>query len=526
MNARVIARYRDVILSGGPIGRNDQKARRRRIGVAKHNVSRTVTDPSLRSFLTALRMTCYAVGLILAVVPVAAQPAPRKLNVLFITVDDMNNALGCYGDRRAKSPNIDRLARKGVRFDRAYCQFPLCNPSRTSFMTGRTPDTTRVYENATQFRKNLPDIASLPQHFTKNGYFAARVGKIYHYGVPGQIGTSGLDDPASWQTVVNPSGRDKDEEERVLNPTKFGNIGGALTWFDTEGDGSDHTDAKGADAAIRLLEENRDRPFFLAVGFYRPHVPCVATPTYLAMHPLERISLPKEPPEHLAGILDAALTTRPANYGLDEMTLRTFTQHYHASTSLMDVQVGRVLDALERLKLADTTAVVLFGDHGWLLGEHGQWQKMSLFEESARVPLVIYVPKAKANGRACGKTVELIDLYPTLAEVCGLPPADGVEGKSLKPLLQDPRARWDKPAFTQVTRGGGRQAFQGRTVRTERWRYTEWDFGAKGAELYDHNADPHEYHNLATDPVHAKTVEEMKRLLDARFPRKQGSGGV
>jgi iduronate 2-sulfatase len=468
-----------------------------------------------------LRTICLLYMAACAAMPASAQGGRPKMNVLFITMDDMNNALGCYGDRRAKSPNIDRLAKRGVRFDRAYCQFPLCNPSRTSFMTGRTPDTTRVYENATQFRKNLPDIASLPQHFMKNGYFAARVGKIYHYGVPGQIGTSGLDDAASWQTVVNPRGRDKDEEARVLNPTRSGNIGGALTWFDTDGDGSDHTDAKVADEAVRLLETNRDRPFFLAVGFYRPHVPCVAPPNYLAMHPLERISLPKDPPEHLADIPDPALTTRPPNYGLDEQTLRDFTRHYYASVSLMDAQVGRLLEALERLKLADNTAVVLFGDHGWLLGEHGQWQKMSLFEESARVPLVVYVPKAKGNGRACGKTVELIDLYPTLAEVCGLPAANGVEGKSLKPLLENPRARWDKPAYTQVTRGGARQSFQGRSVRTERWRYTEWDFGMKGAQLYDHNTDPREHRNLATDPAHAKTVAEMKKLLDARFPRVQ-----
>ncbi len=408
---------------------------------------------------------------------------------------------------------MDRLARTGTRFDRAYCQFPLCNPSRASFMTGLRPDHTGVVNNAKHFREKVPEVVTLPQLFQKNGCFAARVGKIYHYGVPTQIGTSGLDDPPSWNHFVNPKGRDKDDEDEVINygPGRPPHIGGSLCWMQARGEDAEQTDGMIAAETIKLLEANKDKPFFIATGFFRPHVPCIATARYFELYPFERIQLPREPADHFDLIPKIAFHA-PLNYGLDDEKLRTFLRAYRAAVSFVDAQVGQVLDALDRLQLADKTVVVLFGDHGWLLGEHKQWQKMSLFEESARVPLFIRVPGTPAGG-VCGRTVELVDVYPTIADACGLTPPPSLDGRSVVPLLRNPKAAWDKPALTQVTRREGGQQIMGRSIRTERYRYTEWDEGRLGSELYDHEADPHEYRNLAQDPSHAADKARLQQLL-------------
>jgi iduronate 2-sulfatase len=449
---------------------------------------------------------------IMAILALGARAADAKRNVLLIISDDLNVALGCYGHPLARTPNIDALAARSVRFEHAYCQFPLCNPSRCSFMTGRRPDTTKVYDNGVNFRLNLPDVVTIPQHFQKSGYFAARVGKIYHYGVPNQIGTNGMDDGGSWNQVINPRGRDKDEEADVINFTPNRQIGGALSWLQTKGDGEDHTDAKIAEAVVGLLDQHKDGPFFIACGFFRPHVPCAASENYFNLYPLDSIKLPQEPPEHIAAIPKIALTCQPLNYGVEPQNLKLMTRAYHASTSLMDTQVGKVLAAVDRLKLADHTIVVFMSDHGWCLGEHGQWQKMLLFEESVHVPLMIYDPSGPNHGKVSTHPVELVDLYATLADLAGLPDPQGVEGPSLRPLLENPSAAWDQPARSQVYRAG--QKVMGRSIRTEKWRYIEWDdAGKRGVELYDHETDPKEYQNLAIDPKHAQTVERMKALM-------------
>lgn len=445
------------------------------------------------------------------------RPANGRLNVVLITSDDLRNALGCYGHPLVRSPNIDRLATRGVRFDRAYCQFPLCNPSRTSFLTGLRPDTTGVMDNATKFRTNRPATVTLPQLFRKNGYHVARVGKLFHYGVPAQIGTNGLDDPESWDEVVNPRGRDKDDEDKIVTIKPGSGFGATLSWLAADGEDAEQTDGKGAEAAVRLLEQNRDRSFFLAVGFFRPHTPYVAPKPWFELYPLDRISLVNGSGARRDGVPAPALTVNPPHYGISTLLQQQAIQAYHASTSFMDAQVGKVVDAVDRLGLSHRTIIVFMSDHGYQLGEHGLWQKMTLFEESARVPLIIAAPGMKGNQHATSKLVELIDVYPTLADLCGLTPPADLDGRSLRPLLDDPERAWPHAALTQVSRKAKQDPFKGYSVRSERYRYTEWDGGKRGVQLYDHETDPHEGTNLASDPQHAETVAEMKRLLQERI---------
>ncbi|HEX8912866.1 MAG TPA: sulfatase, partial [Humisphaera sp.] len=340
----------------------------------------------------------------------AAEPSPKKLNVLLIVSDDLAAKLRTYGDPVAKSPNIDKLAARGVRFDRAYCQFPLCNPSRASFLTGLRPDTLRVWENATQFRQNVPDAVSVGQTFQKAGYQVTRVGKLYHYGVPAQIGTDGLDDEPTWNQRFNPAGRDVQEDRDKILKTVYDPMakktvlqdknpltgtGGNLSWLASDGTDEEMTDGKIATKAIELLEgaKKEAKPFFLAVGFFRPHTPYVAPRVpYFGWYPLEKIPVWQEPAGWQATVPPVALNLKPDQEHMTDDQRRQAAQAYYASMSLMDAQAGRVIDALDRLKLSDDTVIVFMSDHGYQLGEHRQWQKMTLFELSARVPLIIVAP--------------------------------------------------------------------------------------------------------------------------------------
>ena len=462
-------------------------------------------------------------AVVFAFFSLAYSASAAKPNVLFIAVDDLNNDLGCYGHPLVQSPNIDRLARRGMRFDRAYCQYPVCNPSRASLMTGLYPEQTGVLSNAGDFRRLHPGIITLSQHFMNNGYFAVRVGKIYHYGVPLQIGTDGKDDPSSWNTVANPIGIDRTELESVATLQK-GKYGGTLSWRIVESRDEDHTDGKGALKAIRLIEEHHrnktGKPFFLAMGFFRPHTPYVAPAHYAKLYPLDKIDPVMEKPGDRDDIPSAALADRAHQRELTLSQRREIIQAYYASISLMDASVGKLLDALDRLKLAANTIVVFFSDHGYHLGQHGLWQKSDLFEGSARVPLILSVPGMKNAGRDSESLVELIDLYPTLADLCGLPKPAHLKGQSLVPVIEEPQLKVRQAAFTVSNARGkipghkGRKPL-GRTIRTNRYRYTEWDDGKYGLELYDYQTDPNEYTNLAKRDSDKKLLKQMQSLMQS-----------
>ena len=462
----------------------------------------------LRSFVIAL---CALAGALSATILRAAEP--RAANVLFLICDDLNCDLGCYGHAQVRSPNIDRLAARGLRFERAYCQYPLCGPSRASMMTGLYPDQTRIRQNAIRVRERLADATTLPQLFKEKGSDAVRIGKIYHYGVPRDIGTDGHDDPPSWTRVFNPRGRDKDDEPKIFSLTP-GSFGGTLSWLAAEGSDDEQTDAIGAARAIEELRgfAASGERFFLAVGLYRPHTPYVAPKKYFDLYPASAIRVPEVPDGYLETLPKPArdtLTRKKDQVGLGDELAREAIRAYYASITFADAQVGRITAELDRLGLAESTVIVFTSDHGYHMGEHGYYQKTTLFENAARVPMIIAMPGAKSAGRSTRSLVELVDLYPTLAELGGLATPDFVMGKSLVALLDDPGASVRSGALTQF--GGGS------SLCTDRWRYTEWGpEGKNGAELYDHQKDPEEMVNLAAKSEHAATIAGLSRELRAR----------
>jgi iduronate 2-sulfatase len=469
----------------------------------------------------------------LAGLPSLASAAPSRPNVLFLIADDLNNFEGCYGNTLVKTPNIDRLAERGVRFERAYCNFPLCGPSRNSLLTGMYPNSTGILANSQIFRQTCPERVSLPQAFRQQGYFAARIGKLYHYGVPNSIGTDGHDDPASWEMQINPAGVDRTEDQAKIFSLNPGNFGGTLSWYASPKGDAQHTDGKIAAEAEWILErcaKQKEQPFFLAVGFYRPHTPYVAPKNpYYDFYPLEKMPLAKVTPEEISQIPKAALLSykREQDQLTDDLR-REAIQAYSASISFMDAQVGKVIAALDRLGLSENTIIVFTSDHGYHMGEHGLWQKQSLFEESARVPLLIIEPGAKGKKAVAQAPVSLVDIYPTLAKMAGINAPGDLQGQNLQPLLQDPSASGRGWALSQVVRGGGFRRvgasaavgdngdrFFGYSLRTLRWRYTEWDEGKQGRQLFDHDADPHELKNLADAPEHSATVAALSEQLHA-----------
>jgi uncharacterized sulfatase len=454
-----------------------------------------------------------------------------SMNVLFIAADDLNCDVSTYGVSQVPTPNLDRLHAMGVRFDNAYCQQPLCGPSRASVMTGKRPNTIRCFTLNDQPRKRNPGIVTLGQFFKERGYYSGRVGKIYHYGNPTYIGTNGHDDEETWTERFNPKGIDRTQEENIIRypggkTGKKGGLGISMAWWDPESEDSEHTDGMVADIAIEMIEAHKDEPFFIAAGFFNPHCPYVAPKKYFDLYDINAITL-QDLDEAKAELEDVPKMAVQRDIGqrwpyyykgltIDEAKQSKLA--YYATISFVDAQVGRLLDALETNDLMDNTIIVFWSDHGYFLGEKGLWFKRKAFERSARVPLLIAVPDGL---RAANSTqmVELIDLYPTLVDYAGFAVPDDLEGRSMRPLLSDSDADWKTSAITQIHHSSNAQGY---SIRTERWRYTEWNRGEAGLELYDHANDPEETKNLATHPEYASVVEslsvELRQYSDTYVP--------
>jgi len=444
-------------------------------------------------------------------VSAASSPAAPKPNVLFIAVDDLRDTLGCYGNTTVKTPNIDRLAARGVRFERAYVQYPVCNPSRSSFLSGLRPDQTGVTDNTTMLRAKLPDVVTLPQLLRASGYYSAAFGKIFHLGGGRDMAAKQrwMDLPISWNEAhayqATPAGR-------IIEGRNL--TGGKLRWCEwgmTAGTDDDQPDGQNAREAIALMEKLGDKPWFIGVGFHKPHDPFVAPKKYFDLYPPGSITLHRDPKDITpAPPLAVGFGEYAVAFGkFTDKERMEFQRAYYAGVSFIDAQVGRVLDALDRLKLTERTLVIFISDHGYHLGERNWWNKNTLFERSTRTPLIVARPGAKP-GVARG-LVEFVDIYPTVAEFCGVNPPANLAGQSLRPLLDDPAKPGKSAAFTLVTRGPQQR---GDTVRTDRWRYTEWSDGAR--ELYDHANDPEETRNLTGRAEHKTTQEQLKKLFPSR----------
>lgn len=471
-----------------------------------------------------------------------AFPSPRaqglsRPNFLFITADDLRPELGCFGVEAIKTPNIDRLAREGMAFSRAYCQMPICNPSRASLLTGFRPDTIQVLDNETDFRKIAPSLVTLPQILKSRGYRSVAVGKIFHNFLP---------DPTSW-SLDKPSvavdliyADPKTRARQAKREAAARAMGRSRTWIEscvrgpaTESyDAPDgfHWDASVADEVSNDLGRLRDsQPFFLAAGFLRPHLPFVAPKRYWDLYRREDIPLAEtdSPPRNspmmamnqlteLASYEDFVNVSNPYEGRLTEAQARLLKHGYYASVSFMDAQVGRVLDALERTGLRDSTVVVFLGDNGFKLGEHGSWAKYTNYEVDNRVPLIISAPGRGLQGATTDALVELVDIYPTVCEMAGIDVPASREGTSLLPVLENPSRAWKKAAFSQFPRGFFFR-FMGRAMRTERYRYIEWrdrlDDRLVAVELYDHETDPQEDENIAGQPGNEGLVKRLSEQL-------------
>lgn len=478
----------------------------------------------------------------------AAEAPPQKPNVLFIVVDDLRPELGCYGRDYIKSPNIDALARSGMVFNRAYCQQAVCSPSRTVVMTGTRPDTSKVWDLVTHFRKALPDVVTLGQNFKNHGYFVQGMGKIYHgslndeptwsvpwqtpiatkYALPENMASSPEkvegepDDTVKKDTVKSDGKKSKKKKKAAGGDAEEGGGLKGMVYECADVPDNTYQDGKVAELAVKTLRDisKKPEPFFLAVGFIKPHLPWVSPKKYWDMYDESKIALapnpfyPKDAPAYAIRKFDGEIYQyrgmSPKGQPVPGELARKLKHGYFAGVSYSDAQVGLVLDELKRLGLDRNTIVVLWGDHGWKLGEHASWGKHSNVENDVNAPLILSVPGMKNAGAHTDALVEFVDIYPTLSELAGLPLPGHLEGTSLKPLLEDPKRPWKSAAFSQYPRN----ELMGYSMRTDRYRFTVWVDGQDHArvdasELYDHQTDPQENTNIVKDPANAGLVAKL-----------------
>ena len=421
-------------------------------------------------------------------------------NVLFISVDDLRPLLGCYGHPEMHTPNIDAIAERGTLFNQAYCQFPVCNPSRASVLTGLRPDTVGVYDNPTDFREVLPEAVTLPQHFKAHGYHTRSVGKIAH-------GAAAWKDELSWSAPI------WRQRWKAIDKST------SPSWQALDVTDDELEDGKIANAAIQVLSEIKERQFFLAVGFNKPHLPFYAPSQYFEHYTPQDFRLPVDSSLPLNAPTLAsnpkwldAYQDIPHNPPLPDGLTLELTRAYAANVSYIDALVGRILTRLDTLGLAQNTVIVFWGDHGFHLGEHGCWRKNTLFEVSLRSPLIVSTPEQTPRAAASDALVELVDIFPTLCDICQLPAPAELEGSSLVPLLEEPTRPWKPAVFSQLKRG----TINGYSVRTARYRYTEWgDNGSSGKELYDYLNDADETENIALRQENAVLVAQLSEQLKA-----------
>jgi len=501
---------------------------------------------SRRHFLKHLGQSAAALWAAPLVQSANAQAQKKKLNVLMIPVDDLRPQLGCYGFDQILSPHIDKLAASGTLFQRAYTMVATCSPSRTCLMTGCRPDTTKVYDLVTHFRKTIPDVVTLTQHFTRHGYESVGMGKIFH---------GSLNDTASWDRWIDvksgPSWldpktqqlqaqRQKEAREKGLKGKQRSRYTRGTVTECLDVPDNAYFDGAMTDRAVQELAAfaKSGKPFFMAVGYKKPHLPFIAPKRYWDLYDRKAIATASNPfhPKHMPkGAVDsfpgemgaycdardlAAKQKAAGKQDWPDEYSRQLIHAYFACISYIDAQVGRLLTTLERTGLADNTVVMLWGDHGWHLGENGTWGKHTNLEWGTHSPLVLRVPGQPNAGKTTDKLVEFVDIYPTLAEACALPVPEHCEGTSLMPLVRNPSAQWKSAAFSQFRKTINGIPCMGYTMRTDMFRYTEWrsrkDLTRVVAkELYDHRKNHDENENVITNSAYTKIVEAMGKKLNS-----------